>query len=359
MTGMKIMSHYKTTRKYTLLAALLIVMTQAYAAPPRPINYQGYLTQPDGTPVDTTVTMAVELWTAATAGTLLYAETHAAVTVSKGRFSIEISTGAPVSGIYDAEQFQQETWLALTINGELLSPRSRLGAVAGSQHAEIAERLSTTCSNGEWLGFRDGMLACYACSNGETSGCYEGDPATQNVGECKSGTNTCVEGAYGACTGQVLPDIEICNSKDDDCNGQVDDGTSLPGCINLYTDTDGDGFGDTALPGCLCDTTPNTASVGGDCDDTDANVNPEQTAYFTVPSSLGTFDYNCNGTIEKSLDLTIASCTYNGSGCDYVPGFKDSAPDCGELGVFSNGCSRNGTICTVTTGIIGTTMSCR
>jgi hypothetical protein len=361
MKGMRIMSYYKVTRKYSFLTALLlIVVTQVFAIPPRPINYQGYLAQPDGTPIDTSVAVTVELWTAATAGTLLYSESHVSVTVSRGRFSIEIGTGTPVSGVFDADQFRQDTWLALTINGELLNPRSRLGAVAGSQHAEIAERLSKSCADGEWLGFRGGVLDCYECSVGSyTSGCYEGDPATKDVGVCRSGRNLCIEGAYSsACTSQVFPTAESCNSKDDDCNGLVDDGTSLPGCSNAYADADSDGSG-AALLGCFCAPPVDSTSDGGDCDDTDSEVKPGQLSYFTLPSNSGSYDYNCNSVIEKEFaNEIVASCTYNGSSCDYVPGLIQ-IPDCGVTTQYSGGCQRSGTVCTVTGSGIPLTMGCR
>jgi len=359
MKGIKIMAHYKPTRKYFFPAVLfLIVMTQVFAAP-RPINYQGYLTQPDGSPVNTIVAMEVELWTAATAGTLLYSESHAAVMVSSGRFSIEISTGTPVSGSFEADQFQQDTWLALTINGELLNPRTRLGSVAGSIHSEVAERLSTSCADGEWVGFRGGGLACYECSAPSTRTCYEGPSGTGNVGACRQGLNTCVDGAYSSgCTGQVLPAAEICNSSDDDCNGLADDGTSLPGCLNQYIDTDGDGFGDDATPvACLCTQASGTTDIGGDCDDSDGDVRPDQTLYSVHTSNSGGYDYNCNGALEKKE--SFASCTYNGSSCDYVPGFVDSIPNCGQFGAHSSGCSQDGAVCTVTTSAGQQRMACR
>ena len=45
-----------------------------------------------------------------------------------------------------------------------------------------------------------------------------------------------------------------CNSKDDDCNGTIDDQTidALP----FYPDTDGDGFGDPNLPLYQCEAPP-------------------------------------------------------------------------------------------------------
>jgi len=35
---------------------------------------------------------------------------------------------------------------------------------------------------------------------------------------------------------------------------------------------------------------------GTDCDDTNANAYPGQTAFFVTPRSNGHYDYNCNGT---------------------------------------------------------------
>jgi hypothetical protein len=349
----------KPTRKFLLVAILLMIAsTQSFAATPRPINYQGYLTQTNGTPVDATIDVVIELWTAATAGTLLYAESHNGVTVSKGRFSVDISTGTPISGTYDADQFRQESWLALTINGELLSPRTRMGAVAGSQHSEIAERLATSCADGEWIGFRNGVMACYQCSTGTSKSCYDGNPSTIGVGVCKAGTSSCNDGVYSACAAQVLPGAEVCNSKDDDCNGLVDDGTSLPGCINVYADTDADGFGDTATLACLCTAPQGYVATGGDCDDSDNRAKPGQTGYFTTPSTHGSYDFNCNGSVEKNYSDPVASCTYNGSSCDYVYGFVGSIPACGETRAVSTGCSQSGSVCTVTSGFLGFTMGC-
>ncbi|MHB8873382.1 MAG: MopE-related protein [Myxococcaceae bacterium] len=68
-----------------------------------------------------------------------------------------------------------------------------------------------------------------------TQACYSGPPATLNVGACIEGARTCAAGAFGPCSGEVVPAAsELCgNSIDDDCNGATDEGCT-PGdrCAN-------------------------------------------------------------------------------------------------------------------------------
>ena len=50
----------------------------------------------------------------------------------------------------------------------------------------------------------------------------------KNKGECKAGTQTCVNGQWGACTGEVLPSAEICgNNADENCDGNKDEGCAV------------------------------------------------------------------------------------------------------------------------------------
>ncbi len=72
----------------------------------------------------------------------------------------------------------------------------------------------------------DPKKGCVQLSNAATQACYTGDPKTKGTGECKGGTKLCKEGALqGACVGEFTPNnTEICDAKDDDCNGVVDNG---------------------------------------------------------------------------------------------------------------------------------------
>lgn len=63
------------------------------------------------------------------------------------------------------------------------------------------------------------------CQPGETRACYNGPSRTRGVGLCHDGVQTCSEdGAWrDSCPGEQVPDTEICDTVDDDCDGQIDE----------------------------------------------------------------------------------------------------------------------------------------
>jgi hypothetical protein len=65
------------------------------------------------------------------------------------------------------------------------------------------------------------------CSDAATRPCYSGPAGTEGRGICRAGTQTCVAGRWGTCSGQVNPGTEDCNGLDDDCDGSLDEGPVL------------------------------------------------------------------------------------------------------------------------------------
>jgi|GEM_PF-5714106 len=86
-------------------------------------------------------------------------------------------------------------------------------AVAGAPSLEICDGKDNDCN-----GQIDENLA---------RACYTGPSGTQGVGECRAGTQICTNGVWGTCQGEVLPQSEICDGKDNDCDGQIDEGFNV------------------------------------------------------------------------------------------------------------------------------------
>ncbi|WP_224242970.1 hypothetical protein [Hyalangium gracile] len=112
--------------------------------------------------------------------------------------------------------------------------------------------------------------------------CYTGSQETLNVGSCRPGKPVCGEGNI-RCLGEVLPSTELCNGRDDDCDGTVDEG------FDFQTSRETCGRCDQAcgtLEDCVsgqcarrrevaCDNTQDDDTDGDiDCVDTDCNSLP-------------------------------------------------------------------------------------
>lgn len=159
--------------------------------------------------------------------------------------------------------------------------------------------------------------------------------------------------------------VELCgNGVDDDCNPATPDNTQTI----YYADCDGDGVAATGAESVsLCQrptTAPAACSGGGwttvapqtattiDCLDSNANVFPGQTAYFTTGHlrrirnlTIISFDYNCDGEASRQYGFssTPASC---GILCTRPPVYVSSTePACGGSTTTVNSCTGRLTTC--------------
>jgi len=133
-----------------------------------------------------------------------------------------------------------------------------LVTVAASDQEEDPLKYSWWCSCGEFVGPNDAPTVNYrvtaggcclvqaivhsgaylvtkemnVCSSGpgpeceykDKKVCYQGPPGSLLVGACHGGAAMCVDGAWSACQGQVMPTAEACDEIDSDCDGETDDG---------------------------------------------------------------------------------------------------------------------------------------
>src|SRR4029079_4796101 len=65
-----------------------------------------------------------------------------------------------------------------------------------------------------------------------TRSCYTGPAGSLGKGICTAGVQTCLNGTWGVCVGEVTPQTEVCNELDDDCDGIVDNGFDLQHDVN-------------------------------------------------------------------------------------------------------------------------------
>ena len=154
---------------------------------------------------------------------------------------------------------------------------------------------------------------------------YEGDPNR----ECRKGCE---------------PSPEVCNGKDDDCDGQVDEGTNLSGCKSYGFDRDGDRYFVDIK--CLCGPADGrilaTGSKGADPNDC-VKQNPafhsSKMPVCDNKASSASWDWNHDGSTE--LESSVVGRSENrgfGKGCNLTVGWEGRPADCGTRGTWIVNC---------------------
>ncbi len=235
----------------------------------------------------------------------------------------------------------------------------------------------------------DNVCGSHNCTPGQKISCYTFKTGKPGLGICRAGTRTCTpQGTWGPCLGQIGPKTEVCNGKDDDCDGLFDESdprmntrckTNKPGicsdgyigcyrghlvCVPIYQphmeicngkdddcdgkidegtpqktfyrDADGDGYGNPHQSIKACRRPQGFVEDNTDCYDKNKLVHPHQLGFFSVHRGDGKFDYDCNGKEDKRFNL-IGSC----KGCKtpiFDQGFVGSIPQCGKKGAWINSC---------------------
>jgi hypothetical protein len=92
----------------------------------------------------------------------------------------------------------------------------------------------------------------------------------------------------------INPDsVEVCDGRDNNCDGIVDEGVSTV----YYSDGDNDGFGDETSGLSFCEPPLGMILVAGDCDDSDPLFHPGADEPCTED-----IDYNCDGVTDWADD---------------------------------------------------------
>jgi len=138
----------------------------------------------------------------------------------------------------------------------------------------------------------DGLQFSNYFLDGDQDGFGAGSPQSlcSNPGNGYSQVNTDCNDAVAVINPAA---IEACNSIDDNCNLQIDEGLIF---TNYFADNDGDGFGNPAQVVSSCSPVNGMVTNNGDCNDANPNINP-------LAEEIGNngIDENCDGQIDNSI----------------------------------------------------------
>jgi hypothetical protein len=186
------------------------------------------------------------------------------------------------------------------------------------------------------------------CEPGRTYTCYPGPDGTLGVGECRAGSFVCnANGKRGDCAGSSIPVPEICDGKDNNCDGVVDDEvTNACGGCSILEHNPGE-----LCPSCgtyLCQGKEAVTCPGG----TPNNCNQCNRPNVTGLGQSCVGDNGCPGTTDCPIDGGSAASCPGGPknncgvcGMVDVPGIGGACNTGGCAGTLKCNTAGNGTVC--------------
>ncbi len=170
-----------------------------------------------------------------------------------------------------------------------------------------------------------------------------------SVGRC-AGRRTCSNGTFGACTPNTTPTAESCNNRDDDCDGFIDNaqGSRSHNTLKRNCKTNCGTGTETCISGSWrnCTAAPQTEVCNGKDDDCDGQIDNvfQTTRRLSQSCNVG----GCAGTrvcqsgswqaCKSNTTPTVESCNNRDDDCD---GFIDNQPNVRQSNSLTRTCTNS------------------
>ncbi|MBR57410.1 MAG: hypothetical protein CMH54_05050 [Myxococcales bacterium] len=293
----------RTTAGFVALL-FLVLSSVAYGSVPGRLDYQGYLTDAVGTPIDcqgcaTPYTIQFSIYDQQVEGAVLWSEVHASVPIMQGVFHVELG----VQETIDPAILEGNSWLEITVNAQgPMVPRQRIVSVPYAMRAHIAEH-AIESENAVSLG-------------GHSADSYV-TVTDSDVFLTESELNTVLESlGYVAGDNDTLGDLTSC-AVDEILKW---DGSAWVCAVNADTDT---------LSSLLCASSEiaqwngTTWSCSAALDSLQANIDTVQANVDTVQTNVDTVQANVD-TVQANVDTVQANVDALDASLDPIA--KDGLP---------------------------------
>ncbi|MBN2170409.1 MAG: hypothetical protein JW819_03690, partial [Candidatus Krumholzibacteriota bacterium] len=160
---------------------LLLLAASAGAAIPRMINYQGILTDADGSPSSGTFDLRFSIYPSDFPGDLpCWTELHEDVEVNGGLFNVILGGLTPIpAGLFNTGGDDSERWIGIKVEGDPeITPRMRITSVPWALNADYAEYAASAgaTSDGDWTVDGDDMHSAVPGDVGIGTAPLKGEP---------------------------------------------------------------------------------------------------------------------------------------------------------------------------------------
>ncbi len=177
------------------------------------------------------------------------------------------------------------------------------GGGGGGVIKQFYDSTGTLCGTDDSAG--SGGCGAQSGSSGSTSDAemdWDGDGYTASDGDCDTTDASSYPGAS-----------ESCDGVDNDCDGSTDE-SGASGESTWYSDSDGDGYGDSTSSLDACDQPSGYVSDSSDCDDAEATTSPAATEICDG------VDNDCDGSTDESGASGESTWYSDGDGDGYGDG---------------------------------------